>query len=87
MIQGGTRHVIQVGNQYPAYFSKVARHFRTVLVLDMQDPNQVYSALVAQEDFILVNRMNKHHIPEKLHWLSIWLLYFDKLSFGHNHIS
>jgi hypothetical protein len=51
------------------YFSKVARHFRTVLVLDMQDPDQVYGALVAQEDFILVKRMNKHHIPEKLCWL------------------
>lgn len=51
------------------YFSRVARHFRTVLVMDMQDPNAVYQALVAQEDFILVKRMNKHHIPEKLHWL------------------
>jgi molybdopterin-guanine dinucleotide biosynthesis protein len=51
------------------YFSRVARHSRTVLALDMQDPDQVYSALVAQEDFILVKRMNKHHIPEKLHWL------------------
>ncbi|GEM_PF-2036567 len=51
------------------YFSRVARHSRTVLVLDMQDPDQVYSALTAQEDFILVKRLNKHHIPEKLNWL------------------
>lgn len=51
------------------YFSRVARHFRTVLVLDMQDPDQVYSALTAQEDFILIKRMNRHHIPEKLRWL------------------
>ncbi len=51
------------------YYSRIARHFRTVMVLDMQDPEQVYNALVAQEDFILIKRMNKHHIPKKLDWL------------------
>jgi hypothetical protein len=51
------------------YFSRIARHSRCVLVMDMQDPDQVYSALTAQEDFILVKRMNRHHIPQKLAWL------------------
>lgn len=52
------------------HFSRLARHSRTVLVLDMQDPEQVYSALVSQEDFILVKRLNRHHIPQKLNWLN-----------------
>lgn len=51
------------------YFSRVARHFRTVLIMDMQDPESVYSQLVAQEDFILVKRLNKNHVPDKLRWL------------------
>lgn len=51
------------------YFSRVARHFRCSIVLDMQDPDQIFSALTAQEDFILIKRLNKHHIPDKLRWL------------------
>ncbi len=51
------------------HFSRQARHARTTMILDMQNPDDVYGALVAQEDFILVKRLNKHHIPEKLGWL------------------
>lgn len=65
------------------YFSRIARHFRTVLVLDMQDPDQVYSALTAQEDFILVKRMNKHHIPDKLKYLQLDIA--NQLAYARQH--
>jgi len=50
-------------------FSRMARHARVTMIVDMQNPDDVYGQLVAQEDFILAKRLNKHHIPEKLSWL------------------
>lgn len=52
-----------------ALFFRQARHARTTIIADMQNPDDVYGAIEAQEDFILVKRLNKHHVPKKLQWL------------------
>lgn len=52
-----------------ALFFRQARHARTTIIADMQNPDDVYGAIEAQEDFILVKRLNRHHVPLKLQWL------------------
>jgi hypothetical protein len=52
-----------------ALFLRQDRHARTTIIADMQNPDDVYGAIEAQEDFILVKRLNRHHVPIKLQWL------------------
>jgi hypothetical protein len=52
-----------------ALFFRQARHARTTIIADMQNPDDIYASIEVQEDFILVKRLNRHHVPEKLGWL------------------
>lgn len=65
------------------FFSRQMRHARCTGIFDMQNPDDVYGALVAQEDFILIKRLNRHHIPEKLQYLTKHIAARRSYAMGH----
>lgn len=53
------------------FIAAQARHARTVLIVDMQNPDDVNATLTRQEDYTLVKNFSLHHIPDWLKWLQI----------------
>lgn len=52
-----------------ARFVRQARHYRTVIFGDVQNPRSISSDLLEMEDFIFIKQMDPMHLPEYLQYI------------------
>lgn len=65
------------------FLSRQIRHFRTSMIVDTQNLNDIYAAFIANQDILLVKNIHRRNIPAEYTW---WVQDIEqRLRFGRAH--